>query len=201
MADLMTAGPAHLRRSPLADLTDRLRETAADPIRVSEVPFTKQIGLRAAPGTDAHAALAAATGVGLPGHVGAVAGGPSDVAVLWLAPDEFLLVAAPDRHDLVPALTAALGSGRGQVVDLSANRTIIEVSGAGARQVLDKGVPADLHPRAFPQGHAITGTVQGIPVLLWRTGPSTYRVMPRASFALHVADWLLDASREFRTGS
>ena len=81
------------------------------------------------------------------------------------------------------------------------DKTVIEVAGAGARRVLDKGVPADLHPRVFPEGHAITGTLQDIPMLIWRTGPTTYRLLPRASFAVHVAEWLLDASRELRTAS
>lgn len=200
MADLlMTRGPAQLRRSPLHPLADQLEQTRSQALQLGEVPFTTQISLRAQPATPMHAALAAATGVGLPERVGSVAGDPSDVAVLWLGPDEFLLVAAPDRHDLMPALAGALGEGRGQVVDVSANRTIIEVRGDGARHVLDKGVRADLHPRVFPPGHAITAAVQEIPVLLWRTDERTFRVMPRASFAQHVAQWLLDASLELRS--
>lgn len=197
-ADLMTTGPASLRRSPLHHLAAPLERTRTQALRLDEVAFTTQLALRAAPGTTAHAALSAATGTGLPEHVGAVAGDPSDVAVLWLAPDEFLLVAVPDRHDLLPTLTRALGRSRGQVVDVSANRTIIEVSGDGVRSVLDTGVRSDLHPRVFPVGHAITSAVQEIPVLLWRTQPTTFRVMPRASFAVHVVEWLLDASRELR---
>ncbi|MDZ5078657.1 sarcosine oxidase subunit gamma [Nesterenkonia sp. HG001] len=205
MADIHTRGPAELRRAPL----DHLRETLAScstqaptQITLQEQPFSTQIGLRAMPGTAAHRALADATGVGLPAQVGEVRGGPDGVGVLWLAPDEFLVVAPPDGHPLLAvALEAALGDAPGQVVDLSANRTIIEVRGAQARSLLEKGVPADLHPRALPPGSAVATTLSTVPVLLWRTELHSFRLMPRASFADYVARWLLDAAREHRPAS
>lgn len=197
MADAITAGPRDLRRSPLDRLSSDLAAASAPGLRLREVPFTTQIGVRAAPGSPAHRALAEATGVGLPEGVCDVTGDASGTAVLWLAPDEFLVVAAPDSHALLPALRKALAGEPGQVVDLSANRTIIEISGSRTRDALDKGVPADLHPRAFAVGAAITTTVSTVPVLLWRTGDDVYRLMPRASFAEHVALWLMDAAREY----
>ncbi|WP_221583419.1 sarcosine oxidase subunit gamma [Microbacterium sp. G2-8] len=198
MADAFTAGPRDLRRSPLAALAAELEAASAPAIRLREVPFATQIGVRAAPGSAAHRALAEATGVGLPERVGDVAGAADGAAALWLAPDEFLVVAEPDRHALLAALRKALADDRGQVVDLSANCTIVEISGSCARDVLDKGVPADLHPRSFPVGAAITTTVSAVPVLLWRTAGDVFRLLPRASFAEYVARWLMDAAREHR---
>lgn len=157
------------------------------------------------PGTAAHRALAETLGVGLPARVGEVAGAADGLAasadglaVLWLGPDEFLVVAPPDRSELVVRLQEALGGEPGQVVDLSANRTVLELGGAAARDVLDKGVPADLHPRTFPAGTAVTTTLGPAAVLLWRAGEDVWRILPRASFAEYAALWLLDAVREHR---
>ncbi|WP_010524330.1 sarcosine oxidase subunit gamma [Nesterenkonia sp. F] len=202
MADILfTQGPDELKRAPLAPLHRRLEEVsqpAPSTIRLAERPFTTQIGLRAVPDTAAHRSLAETLGVGLPDRVGEVTGDAADVAVLWLGPDEFLVVAPPNRSELVPLLQEALGAEPGQVVDLSANRTIIELGGSSARDVLDKGVPADLHPRVFPTGTAVTTTLGPAAVLLWRAAEENWWILPRVSFAEYTAQWLLDAVREHR---
>lgn len=202
MAEFLTQGPQALRLSPLHHLREELKAASASGPQgamLAEIPFTTQIGLRVEPGSATHQALAQATGVGLPERVREVAGSPDDVAVLWLGPDEFLVVAAPDRHDLLQALLDALGEHPGQVVDLSSNRTILEITGTSARDALEKGVPADLHPRVFSVGHAVTTTLGPVPVLLWRTDQDVYRVLPRASFADYTARWLIDSVREYMT--
>ncbi|WP_411730525.1 sarcosine oxidase subunit gamma [Paeniglutamicibacter sp.] len=199
MAEQVLTDISVLRASPLAHLVSALEQGSVQGDRgvsVREIAFTTQIGLRAEPGTQAHAALAAATGVGLPASVGRVAGNADGTAVLWSGPDEFLLV-APDGTELLGDLVDALGGAPGQVVDLSANRTVIELSGPGARLVLEKGCPADLHPRSFGVGTAITAALGPVPVLLWKSAEDTFRLLPRASFADYTARWLLDAMREF----
>lgn len=132
------------------------------------------------------------------------AGDGSGLAVLWLSPDEFLAV-GPDEADTgtspeayAAGLADALGSERGQAVDVSANRTTLELSGEQARSVLEKSCEVDLHPRVFPAGTAIATLLGSTGVVLWRTTEDTWRVMPRASFATHVARWLLDGMREYR---
>ena len=199
MAEQVLTDISVLRTSPLAHLTTALEQglvAGERGVSLREITFTTQIGLRAEPGTEAHAALAAATGVGLPASVGQVAGGADGTAVIWSGPDEFLLV-APEGTELLDDLVDALGQAPGQVVDLSANRTVIELSGPSARLVLEKGCPADLHPRSFGVGTAITTVLGPVPVLLWKTAEDTFRLLPRASFADYTARWLLDAMSEF----
>jgi len=189
---------AGLRRSPLAQLAADLEAgtvTGARGVALREVPFLTMVGLRAEPGSAAAAALEAAAGVALPARAGQVTGGAGGTAVLWLGPDEYLLV-APEGTGAA-ALAAALGSEPGAVVDLSANRTTLELSGPSARLVLEKGCHADLHPRVFGPGTAITTQLGPVPVLLWQTGEQSYRILPRASFADYTARWLLDAMTEF----
>jgi len=186
-----------VRQSPAAHLQQLMAEaSAAGGVTLHEVAFTTQVSVRCAPGSPGYGAVAAATSVGLPDKVGQVAGGVSGVGVLWLGPDEFL-VTAPEDTSLLSTLDAALGQNPGQVVDLSANRTVLELSGAKAPLVLRKSCPADLHPRVFGVNHAITTSLANIPVLLWRTGEESWRIMPRASFTEHTVHWLIDAMLEF----
>lgn len=188
-----------LRRSPAAHLTDIMAAatvTGERAVALREVAFTTQLGIRAIPGSPGHQAVAAATGVGLPEQVGEVSGDVQDTAVLWLGPDEFLLT-APEGSGLLPELITALGEEPGQVLDLSANRSVLELHGPAAPLVLRKSCPADLHPRQFPVNQAIVTTLANVPVLLWRSAEQTWRIMPRVSFTEHTVHWLIDAMREF----
>ncbi|MGO4604070.1 sarcosine oxidase subunit gamma [Terrabacter sp. 2YAF2] len=192
-----------LRRSPAQDLAEEMLRGSGEQVRLREIPFLTQVALRATPGSVG--ALDDALGVDLPTRVGEVsgAGDGGDLAVVWLSPDEFLAV-GPDEADTgisseayAGGLADALGSDPGQVVDVSANRTTLELSGPRARSVLEKSCELDLHPRVFPVGTAVATLLGSTGVILWRTAEDTWRVMPRASFATHVVRWLLDGMREY----
>jgi len=188
-----------LRRSPAEHLAGLMAdaEVAGDrAVALREVAFGTQLGVRALPGSAAHAALAQATGVGLPAAVGEVAGSVDGTAVLWLGPDEFL-VATDEANELQAQLDAALGDEPGRVLALSANRAVLELSGPAATLVLRKSCPADLHPRSFAVNQAIVTSLANIPVLLWRTGEESWRILPRISFTEHTVLWLVDAMTEF----
>lgn len=186
------------RRSPAAGLAQELVAGSSDALRLVEVPFHTQIGLRATPGSPSAAALEQSLGFALPTRVGEVTGDGAR-HVLWLGPDEFLLV-APEQSEpaaAVESLATALGDRPGQVVDLSANRAVFELRGPAARQVLDKSCRLDLHPRSFAVGSARATLLESTGVLLWRTAEFTWRIMPRSSYSTHVGRWLLDGMREF----
>jgi heterotetrameric sarcosine oxidase gamma subunit len=194
MADLTT-----LRRSPLAHLTERMHAEAVDSprdVRLAEWPFLTMVSLRVDPGAPAAQALESVLAVPLPRVCGRVAeSGPH--TVIWLGPDEWLVVSQAPPSELIQELQAAVGDAHASVVDVSANRTMLELSGSAARDVLQKGCPADLHHREFQPGQAAATTLARIPLLLWQAGPETYRLLPRSSFADYVARWLLDAMQEF----
>ena len=215
---------ALLRRSPAAHLAELMRAAAVTgerAVSLTEIPFLAMAGIRVQPGSDAAAAVTDVLGCDLPAGCGEVTGSPDGLAVLWLGPDEFLLVTG-DRIESVPGLDAA-GEREpgalptlavhptvqqlcavlvdrdlpGQVVDLSANRTTLELSGVSARDVLEKGCPLDLHPRVFGPGRAVSTVLGPVPVVLWQTAEHTYRLLPRASFADYTVRWLADAMREY----
>jgi sarcosine oxidase subunit gamma len=161
-----------------------------------ETPYTATVGLRVDPLTPAGGRVADVLGAPLPTSCGDVTGaGPH--RALWLGPDEWLVITDADAAVLTEQLEAAMGEDPGLALDLSANRTVLELSGPYAREVLEKGCPADLHPRVFGPGTAVSTTLARIPVLLWQTADDEFRLLPRSSFADYVARWLLDAMVEF----
>lgn len=194
------------RRSPGHHLTTEMEQGSSDAVRLREIPFQTKVVLRVAPGSAAREALERSLGLSFPAKAGEVSGATdgSDVAVLWFGPDDFLVVTGDEADTGVPTsevadrLIQALGSEPGQVVDVSANRTTLELSGPKAREVLQKSCQVDLHPRAFLVGHSALTQLESTGVYIWRTGEDTWRIMPRASFTTYVARWLLDGMREHR---
>jgi sarcosine oxidase subunit gamma len=188
------APAAHLAGA-MAQATDR----AEGAVALREVEFAVQIGLRAEPDSPSAAALEGVLGLPLPTGHGQVTGNPEGQHVLWMAPDEFLAVdvsreqAPGESRELEDALEGLPG----QSVDLSANRTILELTGPKARQVLEKGCHIDLHPRAFPTGTAVVTPLGLVPFILHKSSDGGYRLYPRASFADYLVRWLLDAMEEF----
>jgi len=194
------------RRSPAHHLAALMEQAGGEQVRLREVPFLTQITIRAAM-PEAVQSVGSALGVALPSAVGDVVQGEQGehgaVSVVWLSPDEWLAVLDDEAQTgvassaVVETLNVALGKRRGQVVDVSSNRTTLELSGPQARAVLDKTIELDLHPRAFPVGRAVSTQMESVAVILWRTGKDTWQLMPRASFAEHVVLWLADGMREF----
>jgi sarcosine oxidase subunit gamma len=171
------------------------------------------VNLRVDPASEIAARVERALGLTLPsaGEVTSVMGSRADGivageahSVLWLGPDEWLVVGTDgDPAVLVALLSHAVGEGPGSVVDVSANRDTLVLSGPNARELLEKGCTLDLHPRSFTAGRCAQTTFARGHVLLWQTeaedspsGP-VYRLLFRGSFADYFADWLTDAAAEY----
>jgi sarcosine oxidase, subunit gamma len=161
----------------------------AEPIR--ELRHRPMTNLRVPPGSAAAGRIAEALGTPLPA--------PNTVAtgthtVLWLGPDEWLVLGAGARE----LLTSALGADFGSVVDVSANRTTFALSAPWARDVLAKGVSIDLHPSVFSPGRCAQTLLARAQVILQQVDEEpTYHVLVRGSFAPYLAAWLADAAGEF----
>jgi heterotetrameric sarcosine oxidase gamma subunit len=130
------------------------------------------------------AATLASIGLTLPDTCRAATFGAN--ALLWLGPDEFLLLAS----DLAaPSLAGT--------VDVSHRDTALTVSGPRAAWAINAFCALDLHQTAFPVGMC-TRTVFGkAEVVLWRTAVETFRIEVARSFAPYVWACLEEARREF----
>jgi sarcosine oxidase subunit gamma len=179
-------------RSPLAGV--------ALPPRVRELPFLAQLDLRADPADTALAErLAEVIGANLPTEPNTtVVSADGTRQVVWLGPDEWLVVGEPGGGPaLEGAIRAAIGDGRGAVVDVSANRTVISVSGPRARDLLAFGCSIDLDERRFKPGMCAQTLLARANVIIVPVGPAVepaFRVFVRPSFAAYLAAWLMDAA-------
>jgi sarcosine oxidase, subunit gamma len=110
--------------------------------------------------------------------------------LLWLGPDEWMIVSKPGTEaTLAKRLAVAVAPHGGTVTDVTDSRTTITVSGAHARDVLAKGCPIDLHPRKFNPGDCAQSLVARVGVILMRVDDGT---TPVPSFELHVLRSMAD---------
>lgn len=191
------------KHSAVEHLQGAMASASADDERgvaLREVAFLAQVDLRAdVADADAMARIAAALGSPLPTQPNTTAGG-GPWSALWLGPDEWLVVGPEgDELRIERALRDALAGAHGSVVDVSANRTTLELRGPLAREVLAKGCALDLHPRRFRAGDcAQTALARAQIVLRQVDDEPAYWILVRCSFAPYLVEWLIDAMAEYR---
>lgn len=198
MADLARFGPLdHL------GLAARAGEGAAAGVWLGERRFLAMLNLRGDPGNAVFMQAAeAALGVALPVKANTRAGA-SDVTVLWLGPDEWLVVGPPGNDArMEKQLSDAVLPQGGYVTDVGESRTVIVVSGVKARDVLAKGCPLDLHSLAFGPESCAQSLVGGVNVALYRAAagpadPPRFELIVVRSFADFLWRFLEDAAGEY----
>jgi sarcosine oxidase subunit gamma len=195
MADTVLTSPLSQAAGRLAAAT----RSSGGAVRLAELPFLTQVNLR----LDAKGAAADAVGpaldLQLPLEPNTVVRA-GELVVLWLGPDEWLLVAPPGRErDLESRIRTAAGDEPVSVTDVSAQRTTFLVTGPRARDLLAHGCALDLHPRAFGPGRCAQTTLGRTQIVLVSRDETRagFWVLVRSSFAGYLADWLLDAAAEY----
>lgn len=122
---------------------------------------------------------------------------------IWLGPDEWLFTGeteTPQELEARARAFAVLNEGSAvdvSVVDVSAQRITLRLTGSRVREVLAKGCSIDLHPRVFTAGRSAQTTLGQAGIVLLALGEDDFLVLVRSSFAGYLADWLLDASLEY----
>jgi len=114
---------------------------------------------------------------------------------LWLGPDEWLIVGLPGTAaETIDELEAALERSHYSVVDVSANRAVIELRSADRLALLATGCPMDLDPSGgWIPGRCAQTMFAHAQVLLQEFDHAT-RVFVRPSFADYLVQRLLAAS-------
>jgi len=184
-------------------LTQTAALEAARPrgVRLCERRLGK-IELRGDPGDRAFmAAVGRTLDVLLPGEANTTAA-RSDLTALWLGPDAWLLTCPPDEAaSHIGSLREALSDVHAAITDVTDGRVALRLGGPNARDVLAKGCPLDLHPRAFAAGRCAQSLLAKSSVLIHLLdddvpGP-TFDVYVARSFAHYLFAWLEDAGREY----
>ena len=112
-----------------------------------------------------------------------------DRAVLWLGPDEWLVVAEPGAAPAIAGeLEAALAGHHHSILDVSANRIVFEL--VDGLEALSSGCGLDLHPSRWMPGMCAQTLFGGAQVILHQRDERTTRVFVRPSFAGYVTGLL-----------
>ena len=113
--------------------------------------------------------------------------GTSESGAAWMSPDELLLfVPRGEGASAAARLSETLAGTHHLALDVSDLRLGIALDGPGAREVLAKLSPADLHPDAFAPGHFRRTRLGQIAGGLWLEGQGARVVTFRS-----VADYAL----------
>jgi methylglutamate dehydrogenase subunit D len=141
-------------------------------------------------------AIASGYGVELPDGSRVAHG--SSVSFIGYGPGQWLAVSESLGSEALARDLAQRLKSLASISDQSGGRTVIRISGPRARDVLAKGLPIDLDPRAFPLGSAATSTISLMGVQLWQTGDTqSYDIALFRSVSQSFWRWLTASAAEF----
>lgn len=165
--------------------------------RLRERPFMELVNVRGNVHDEAFMRAAQAVlGVCVPSAPNTIAP-VADIDVLWLGPDEWLVRASEARASSLEAKLSAAFATQGlyaSAVDVGSGYTVLEASGAKVRDVLARGCPLDLHPRALPLGRCAQSHYFKASIVLVPMADDTFDIVVRRSFADYCCRIMLDAA-------
>lgn len=183
------------RRSPLAHRGPIANDDRS--YQLQERPYLGKLILRVDPAAGG-AAAERALGTPLPPACGSAKG--DGVTVLWLGPDEWMIVTQPDAETAMAAtLAGKLGDTPHQVADVTDYYTTIAVNGGHARHALSKLTTLDMHERGFAIGDVKGSVFAKATGVLHLTGDDpapAFDLYIRASMADYLWCLLAAAGRE-----
>jgi sarcosine oxidase subunit gamma len=169
-------------------------------VRLGERQLAK-IALRGDPGARSFmAAVGRALDLLLPNEPNSTSG-KGDVTALWQGPDAWLVTCpVAEVGARIDKLQKALGDVHAAVTDVSDGQTSLRLAGPSARDLLAKGCPLDLHPRAFSPGNCAGSLVAKLSVLIHlvedRPDP-VFDLYVARSVAHDLWSWIEDAGLEY----
>ena len=122
----------------------------------------------------------------------------SAVSFIGYGPGQWLAVSESLAHEALAGDLSQRLAGLASISDQSGGRTVLRVSGPRARDVLAKGLPVDLDPRAFPLGSAATSVIGHMGVQLWQVDDTrSYDIAIFRSLSQSFWRWLTASAAEF----
>ncbi|MGA2129206.1 MAG: sarcosine oxidase subunit gamma family protein [Xanthobacteraceae bacterium] len=119
-------------------------------------------------------------------------------AFAWAGPGHWLAMAEDTEGPAFEARLRAVLADVASVSDQSDGRVVFRVGGPHAPDTLAKGLPIDLHPRAFAPGDTAVTMVSHMATHIWQVDAApTYELAVSRSFAASFSRWLLAAAAEF----
>ncbi|MFC3168885.1 sarcosine oxidase subunit gamma [Paracoccus fontiphilus] len=175
-------------------MTNQKHQFDASPVVVEDLAPALRLSLRVKP---AHReTLGRALGLDLPTRVGSRAAA-NGAEALCLGPDEWLIV-APEGTDLASPARAAYADAPHSLVDISDREITLRLSGPAVLDLLAACCPRNI--AAMPVGAAARTVFDSATVILWRDGPTDFRMDVWRSFAPHVRSLLTQVRTEIAAG-
>lgn len=162
-------------------------------VLIREIPFVNMCDLRVDPHSATAKKVAEVIGVSLPDNVGESA--QSLITCLTLGPDWWLLINTDPL--LIEKITESTKGEFISLVDVSAQRTCLELTGPFAKNVLQHAWEGDLDDQGLAINDCSQGLMARCPTIIHRTNKDSYRLYVRSSFAEHLFKFLVDAATEY----
>ncbi len=147
------------------------------------------------------AAVASAYGVQLPASSRVAEGRDaqgSAVSFIGYGPGQWLAVSESFASEALARDLQDKLQGLASISDQSGGRTVLRISGRRAREVLAKGLPIDLDPRAFPLGSAATSAISHMGVQIWQIDDTrSYDIAIFRSLSESFWRWLTASAAEY----
>ena len=114
--------------------------------------------------------------------------------VVWLAPDEWLIMAEPSG---AKRIITALDSDASPATEISNAMGVLDISGKSCRVLLAKYCAIDLDPAIFTAGVAAQTLCGHANVILLARGDENLTLIGRSSFLPYLVALLMDGGREY----
>ncbi len=166
-------------------------------VSMREITTRGMIDLRGLPGDRKFMAAAKAVlGFDLP-KAPRTSNSFGDVKVLWLSPDQWLVLCAREKApSLAAEFAKATENTHALAVDVSDMRSIIRIEGEGSREVMMKGCSLDFTDADFTPGYVRRVRFAEIAALFTIVDASTIDLYVFRSYANYAWDFLLKAARK-----
>lgn len=145
---------------------------------------------------DPAAQAAASHALGVPFAAPLRANTGDAISIHWQGPDEFLILAAPDRKDrLFEVIEAACAETPHSLVDVSHRNVALKLQGPDVTTLLATAVQLDLSLDAFPIGMSTRTLFAKADITLWRQSEDCFHVEIWRSFLPYVFGILGEGAR------
>ena len=144
-------------------------------VDVSEAPATGMITLRGdLADAGVQKAVKSVMGAGVPATLAVT--DADEGQILWMSPDELMIVCAYDQADqVVSDLIAALGETYSMVVNVSDARAVFDLNGSATSEIIAKLAPIDM--KSMQVGTVRRTRFAQIPAAFWMTSNDGARII------------------------
>ena len=163
-------------------------------IKIKELPFVKKINLRLDPNDkDCVSSCSKILGTMLPTKANTYSTNAINEKVIWLGPNEWLIVS--DDDDAFLKLLNEIGNLEASVTDVSENRTIIRISGKYVNILLSKFLVLDLEKNLSTDSSCAQTLFVKVPVLLVRSRYDAIDIFANRSHANYIYNLIVDGTK------